>query len=117
MQPEIIAIAVFVIFVLALFMAFRRKAAKISRAPVANSGTDLRNDPDNRRYSSAMSSFKTLLLTIVSLALGFALVGFCIETFIEPEFGPMDPWDIPTIVGYLAAALVIYRILRLFIRN
>ena len=118
MELEIIVVIVIAVIVMAIFGAFRRKRSEgTTRVIIVDNDKDVRLDGDGGAPRRGGSAFKSILLTLVSLGAGFALSGFLIVEFVEPEIGPVDPWSPLAIGMYLVAALVIYGILRLFVRN
>lgn len=117
MSAETIAVIVVAVIVMAIFGMFRRKRDDgKTRVIVVDGSKDIRSDAYSGD-SRGPSTFKKLLLSVVSLAAGFAAVGALFEFVLQPEGIFMDPYEPIAFVFYAVAAMVIYGILRLFVRG
>lgn len=117
MGLEVVVVIVVAAIVLYLFGAKkRRKQENVTKVIVIDDDDDviIRSKSGN---SESDSPLKRLAVAVVSLGAGFAVAGFVIVQFIEPEIGPVDPTS-PVAFGlYFVFALIIYGLIRAFSRK
>ncbi|WP_300514300.1 hypothetical protein [Aliiroseovarius sp.] len=122
MSIEVIVIMVVAVAVLGIFGNGARRRRKRddegTRIVIVNNDEDIRietgQSDDKPRGGSV---FAKLLTMIVSLAAGFAAAGFVIVNFLEPNMGPIDPFEPLAVLLYLVFGLIIYGIIRAFARR
>lgn len=103
------------------FGVFRRKQKTNSsgktRIVVDHDSDNIEISTDSDGSNSKPSTFKKLLVLVVSAGAGFAVSGVIIVTAVEPAIGAVDPGSPLAIGMYLILTLVIYAIIRGFSRR